>query len=64
VTGSKFKTSVKDLARITGENPNVVYNRCINTLVKSCVGGFKRIDVRESDLMPKRANQKILVRAA
>lgn len=63
VTGTKFKTSVKDLARITNENPNIVYNRCINTLVKSCVAGFKRIDVTEYDLLP-RARKKIQVEAA
>lgn len=62
VTSGRFKTSVRDLARITNENPNIVYNRCINTLIKSCVAGFKRIDVNEYDLMP-RTRQKILVEA-
>lgn len=59
VTSRKFKNSVKDLARITNENPNAVYNRCINTLVKSCVSGFRRLDIRESDLLPKKIMQKI-----
>lgn len=59
VSSRKFKTSVKDLARITGEEPNVVYNRCVNTLVKSCVSGFKRIDVSEKVLMPQKTMQKI-----
>lgn len=63
VTSRKFKTSVADLARITREDPDVVYNRCINTLVKSCVTGFKRIDVIESDLLPAKMQQRIPVAA-
>lgn len=63
VSGRKFKTSVRDLARVTGEEPNVVYNRCVNTLVRSCVSGFKRIEVSEKSLMPQKQMQKISPRA-
>lgn len=63
VTSRKFKTSVMDLARVTREDPNVVYNRCINTLVRSCVAGFKRIDVTATELLPTKMRQRIPVAA-
>lgn len=58
-TNRKFKTSVNDLARITGESPAKVYERCVNILVRSCVSGFKRIDITEKDLLPQKTVQKI-----
>ncbi|MCH7647556.1 MAG: hypothetical protein IIA83_02970 [Thaumarchaeota archaeon] len=59
ITSSNFRTSVKDLARIREEDPQTVYNRCIKTLIKSCVTGFKRIDVKEVELLPEQQKQKV-----
>ncbi|MBS3913040.1 MAG: hypothetical protein KG003_00930 [Bacteroidetes bacterium] len=40
-----FKNSVMDLARITGEDPDIVYTRCVKTLIKSCTLGLKRLNM-------------------
>lgn len=58
-TGRKFKTSVNDLARITNESPAKVYEKCMSILVRSCVSGFKRIDITERDLLPQKTTEKI-----
>lgn len=45
VESEDFKTSVMDLARITGEEPEVVYNNCVNAITQSCVNGIKRLGI-------------------
>lgn len=51
ITGRKFRRSVCDLARLQNESEEVVYERCVKTLVKSCVSGFRRIEVSEDELV-------------
>lgn len=60
-TGRKFRTSVNDLARLRGESPSKVYERCMKTLLRSCVSGFRRLDLKESDLLPQKALQMMEV---
>ncbi|MBI3842499.1 MAG: hypothetical protein HY295_05085 [Thaumarchaeota archaeon] len=51
ITGKKFRRSVCDLARLKNEQEEVVYNRCVKALIKSCVSGFRRIEVAEDELV-------------
>lgn len=48
-----FKTSVMDLARITGEDPNVVYAKCVKVMIKSFTVGLKRLDMMEERISEK-----------
>jgi hypothetical protein len=41
VFSPEFKTSVRDLARLLGEDENAVYNRCVNKLVSGSVSSFR-----------------------
>ncbi|QLH11232.1 hypothetical protein [Nitrosarchaeum sp. AC2] len=53
----QFRTSVNDLARINCEDPRETYNRCVTSLVRSCVSGIKTIDIDPFELTTKSPRQ-------
>ncbi|WP_182129247.1 hypothetical protein [Nitrosopumilus sp. b3] len=57
----QFKTSIDDLARLKKEDPRETYNRCVTSLIRSCVGGIKTLDIDAFELttVPRQTTKQI-----
>lgn len=45
IDSDAFKTSVADLARLTGEDSNETYRKCVTAIMQSCIIGMQRLDM-------------------
>lgn len=45
IDSDAFKTSVSDLARLTGEDPDETYRKCVSAIMQSCIIGMQRLDM-------------------
>ncbi|QLH08581.1 hypothetical protein [Candidatus Nitrosotenuis sp. DW1] len=45
IDSDEFKTSVMDLARITGEEPTRLYEKCVTAIMQSCIIGMQRLEL-------------------